>query len=584
MQAAASKLVRFVRGALRNSPWLVIAVGVHAIAIVVLTVVQLAEEPRVAVDAGFRVTARAPAESLAPIAPEPETFIHVIPPAVETELTASETIYTPQVFVDPALDLSQEVGDPTADVFDGPPNLPGGSTNIGVGDGPSRRGEVGGNPNYVQRSGPTSKGKPGRAPLGSTLRIEESVLEGLRWLCRHQRDDGSWGPRGMEALCTPGEPCIAAEASTNANYDEGLTGLALLAFLGAGHAHDSKVFVIDTPMQRRYDLGPTVKRGLQWLVKRQCDDGSFCESGYIYNEALATMALCEAYGMTRNRYWKQPAQRAVDFLVRAQKRTAVDGSPWGWRYRSAESIDNEHAADTTYADERYARDISESDISVTCWAVMALKSARMSKLNVPEDALQGALAFARSVADDQGRAGYLDRAGAGLAVGGVGEEFTYHLGTPTALDMLVRSFVARDLSDPFLAQGAQHLVRDLPSVSKERLSVDYYYWYHASLALIQFDGEASPRHTGAYWKPWRRALETALVALQQPVRKGACSSGAWLVDDRWSHAGHALYNTAINTLTFEVFNRYPNAFGTQGLELVDTESSDGAAGAEAAAK
>ena len=70
MQAAASKLVRFVRGALRNSPWLVIAVGVHAIAIVVLTVVQLAEEPRVAVDAGFRVTARAPAESLAPIAPE----------------------------------------------------------------------------------------------------------------------------------------------------------------------------------------------------------------------------------------------------------------------------------------------------------------------------------------------------------------------------------------------------------------------------------------------------------------------------------------------------------------------------------
>jgi hypothetical protein len=138
----------------------------------------------------------------------------------------------------------------------------------------------------------------------------------------------------------------------------------------------------------------------------------------------------------------------------------------------------------------------------------------------------------------------------------------------TALGMCVRTFVTHDLSDPFLEQGALRLVADLPRVTKDRLSVDYYYWYYATLALNQFDGPGSPREgAGAYWKPWEAALKESILELQaEDDRRDACADGGWLQDDRWSHAGHALYNTAINVLTLEVYYRYENAFGSWASE------------------
>ena len=102
----------------------------------------------------------------------------------------------------------------------------------------------------------------------------------------------------------------------------------------------------------------------------------------------------------------------------------------------------------------------------------------------------------------------------------------------------------------------------MPDVSKDRLSVEYYYWYYAALALNQFDGPDSPRKTNEYWGRWNAAMKDALLGLQdQSSARDVCARGGWLVDDRWSHAGGALYNTAINTLTLQVYYRYENAFG-----------------------
>ena len=73
------------------------------------------------------------------------------------------------------------------------------------------------------------------------------------------------------------------------------------------------------------------------------------------------MALCEAYGMTQDRELREPAQKAIDFIVKSQ-----DPSRGGWRYRPQDG----------------------SDTSVTGWQLMALKSAQMAGLEVPEETLR----------------------------------------------------------------------------------------------------------------------------------------------------------------------------------------------------
>ena len=41
-------------------------------------------------------------------------------------------------------------------------------------------------------------------PLAS---LDKSVLDGLRWLARHQNPDGSWGALALHSRCTSDPPC-----------------------------------------------------------------------------------------------------------------------------------------------------------------------------------------------------------------------------------------------------------------------------------------------------------------------------------------------------------------------------------------
>ncbi|MFM7283054.1 MAG: hypothetical protein ACKO32_14890, partial [Planctomycetia bacterium] len=93
-----------------------------------------------------------------------------------------------------------------------------------------------------------------------------------------------------------------------------------------------------------------------------------------------------------------------------------------------------------------------------------------------------------------------------------------------------------------------------------RRKIDYYYWYYASLALNQFDGPDSPRKSGKYWGPWNKAMVDCVVGLQDATEK-SCNRGGWMTMDRWAYTGGAVYTTAINVLTLEVYYRYENAFG-----------------------
>ena len=549
----------FVRTAYQKSPWLVISVAGHALLFAVLGAIVVSrqfvkhEEPLTSIALAPRNAALA--ELVLP--PEP-IDIRAVPANEEVEIVPEDDVTYFTTEPQPDEDLHRERGD-----FSGIDDLPpGASSSIGVG---LFKGEYSSRPSVLgaHRGGGGGGGVRGTVRQGGpTQQTERAVLEGLRWLIRHQNDDGSWGGAELRSRCTPGKPCIPVEHALTEHFDEGLTGLALLCFLGAGLDHDSKQIVVDTAMGKRYSVGEVVKNGLKWLRSRQREDGSFAATrGLLYNDILATLALTEAYGLSRHRAWKESAERGIEFILAAQKPHPDGAGLWGWRYTGRQEIDDALAAGTLSETDHYV-EMREADISVTCWAVMALKSAELSGIAVPHEAYDGAMAFTRWVSLPDGRVGYQEPGQAGEKILGRGDHYDYHLGTMSALSMLVRTFAEKNVEDPFLEAAAKQIVQDLPAVSKDRLSVDYYYWYYAALALNQFDGPDSPRKTNEYWGRWNEAMKDALLELQdQSSERDVCARGGWLVDDRWSHAGGALYNTAINTLTLQVYYRYENAFG-----------------------
>jgi hypothetical protein len=402
----------------------------------------------------------------------------------------------------------------------------------------------------------TPRSTLGKTRLGGpTQGITKAVVDGLRWLARHQNPDGSWGALSLRSRCVPDASCYDANLKATGNFDEGLTGLALLCFLRAGYSHESKQDLVDTALGGRYRIGEVVKKGLEWLRKRQNPDGSFSrDRAFMYNEALATMALAEAYGLTRNHYWKEPAQRGIDFITESQRPNPSGQGLWGWRYASRKEI--EHLRKGT-------KELFDSDTSVTTWCVLALESARRAGLQVKQESMDGAMEFCKFVTANDGLVGYLDAKGAGATVTGPYDtQFTYHWTTMSALGMCLRIFATHNPNDPFLKVAAKRLVQDLPTVSEDHSSVDYYYWFFASLALNQLDGPDSPERSGKYWDRWNKAMVEAVLPLQDHTEH-ACTNGGWIVSDRWGSSSGAgpLYNTAINVLTLEVCYRYENAFG-----------------------
>jgi Ca-activated chloride channel family protein len=384
-------------------------------------------------------------------------------------------------------------------------------TGTGGGGGGRYGGRFGGHENLVARG-------------GGSRATESAVLVSLKWLARHQNADGGWSAEGFDAQCVGGK-CVGKGAK---DADIGVTGLSLLAFLGAGYSQVSKDEYPDPANPgRTLKFGEAAKKALQFLLAQQDVEGCVGKRipKFLYSHAIAALALSEAYGMTASALLKEPAQKAIDFLAASQNLGK------GWRY-SAKSGDN--------------------DTSVTGWVVMALKSAELSDLHFPRTVYDGAIAWFNEVTDEKGRAGYNAKGTGKVFEPGVSENFDHHE-TMSAVTTMGRIFIQKRTTDPRLA-AANLLVADLPEMSGTK--VDYNYWYFGSIALFQYDGPDGP-----LWKKWNEPMKNALVSAQK-TKKDGCLDGSWEpAASRWGDEGGRVWATAINTLTLEVYYRYANVFG-----------------------
>jgi hypothetical protein len=333
---------------------------------------------------------------------------------------------------------------------------------------------------------------------GATQESENAVDAALAWLARNQSSNGRWDASQFGA---GDERRVLGHDRQRAGSgaDAGVTGLALLAFLGAGHTH------LEGPH------ADTVTRGLDYLISIQRDDGSLggeaATFAYMYCHAMATFALSEAYALTDDSRIAPAVRRAVAYTLRAQHPTTG-----GWRYRPGDL----------------------GDTSQLGWQVMVLKSAQLGGVEVPDDALRRAARYLDSVASGRqgGLASYRPR------------ERPSH--TMTAEALAARQFLGAPPSGGAADEAASLLLTSAPNQTE----VNVYYWYYATLAMFQLQGEP--------WQRWNEALQPTLIARQHAAGELA---GSWPPSTVWGGYGGRVYSTALATLCLEVYYRYLPIYG-----------------------
>ncbi|WP_435011259.1 prenyltransferase/squalene oxidase repeat-containing protein [Tundrisphaera lichenicola] len=343
---------------------------------------------------------------------------------------------------------------------------------------------------------------------GASDLSEQAVERALDWLARHQDLDGRWDggtarfkdgsvakdDDSFTIHCPAGEVCFGECYYWEA--DTALTGLSLLAYLGAGYTHvDGKYAAV-------------VGKGIEFLRRSQKPDGDLRGVSLavgMYCHSMATLALCEAYALTGDPKLRDPVERAVAFLVRSR---AIDGLSW-----------------------RYAPGAPVGDTSILGWAVMALKSAKTVGIPIPSTTQAGIL-------------GWLEKVGTGpdggLARYQPGEKVTP---TMTAEAWACRQFL--EVGGPGRAsdEAAAFLIRN-PTDGGGEFNV--YYLYYGTLAMFQHGGEA--------WSTWNARVRDQIVERQQ---KGGHKAGSWDPDDsRYGTHGGRIYGTALSALTLEVYYRF----------------------------
>ena len=344
-------------------------------------------------------------------------------------------------------------------------------------------------------SGRTSRGRAaargGRG--GTSARAESAVMAGLKWLAKAQEQDGSWNSQRWGG---------------RSSYSVGMTGLALLCFLGAGYT------------DRKGPFKTTVTRGLAWLKAHQKPDGRFPYQTF-YEMGIATMAVGEAYGLTRNPAIGRMAQRALDFICTTQPDHG--GFVYGGACPKA-----------------------TGDTSVTGWQIMAIKSGMCAELKVPEQAVERSRIFLKNASREYGQSAYR-----------VGSKGPGSLAI-TSIALLCRVFLGGDEYEDEIRQSAQFLVsrelqdgKALPGGKSKHLVKNLYYTYYSALSMFQIGGEV--------WASWNKMFRDPLVKAQ--VHK--LTEGGKYVRGSWDPAKHTygrhggrVYATAMAILSLEVYYRF----------------------------
>jgi hypothetical protein len=348
---------------------------------------------------------------------------------------------------------------------------------------------------------------------GGSTDTEKAVSQALKWLALHQdKSTGGW-TLSHSLICNgqcdhPGKKRFSVNAAT---------GLALMCFLGAGQTH----------LEGEYKT--TVFNGLSFLIKNmKFDKTAGINAWYVggevngipmddmYGHGIASIAMCEAFGMTRDPALFDAAQAGVTFLTYAQ-----NPSTGGWHYGPK----------------------GLGDTSVVGWQMMALKSGAMSGLSVDLDVVRRANVFLDQMSWGPNNGFYH------YSHDSVRQKAGYNPST-TACAVLCRMYSGVSKEHPSIKSAIEQFDKDGPSPSNT------YYNYYATQVMKQAGGPA--------WDKWNVLMRDRLLASQATSGHAA---GSWYWDDGHStESGGRFYTTCMATMMLEVYYRYLPIYSEQTEE------------------
>ncbi len=342
---------------------------------------------------------------------------------------------------------------------------------------------------------------------GGNAATEAAVVAGLDWLARHRDRDGSWDADGFPDRCAQGgAACDGIGKGQHGEpmpcpFDDAISALAVLAFLGHGHLPD-----------------PEGDETAQWLDEALQNLESPRTS---WGFALATEALAEAEALERKGRWRDAVSRNAERLIAGREPDGAWGYATGMR--------------------------GGSDVPYTAFVVQALVAARDAGVELPADLAPGVDRFLGELEEEKGKLAYLED----------GRRYGY---TPTAANAhcaaAIRELLEVGTKKPrhrahlALVSGDKPVWKiefktlDVPGRGKIPVqigSLSLYNWYYGTVASFQAGSGT--------WSNWFGKAKSALLPHQ---RKDGCAKGSWdPIGTYEKQTGGRVFATALAVLILE---------------------------------
>jgi Prenyltransferase and squalene oxidase repeat len=336
-------------------------------------------------------------------------------------------------------------------------------------------------------------------------RVDRAVERGLAWLAAQQQPDGSF------PTIPNGQPAV--------------TSLCMMAFVAHGNVPGDGRYGRHLERATDYVISCQKQNGLIALVG---PDGPVLDRGAAdsevgicaaYNHAISSLLMSEVYGMS-----SAERARRIESVVDRSLRLSLAMQRWhkdrpedrgGWRYISDP-------------------DQSDSDLSITGWELMFLRSTRNAGFDVPKKPIDDAVAYVRRCyAPEFGTFEYVNGGGDDRSrpMAGAGILALAHAGFHHSLE-------AQQAGHWLLENGFTDYNEFRPQWAHDRY---HYGLFNACQAMYQLGGD--------YWAAFFPPTVRTLLENQQP-------DGSWPTDSHWhdSQFGNA-YTTALVVMTLGAPNQ-----------------------------
>ena len=319
--------------------------------------------------------------------------------------------------------------------------------------------------------------------------VDVAIERGLQFLLKQQRPDG---------------------AIVDRQHETTMSALSIMALASSGV----------TPASSG-PRGMACRRALDFVLKddRQDKNGYFGarDGSRMYGHGIITLMLTEMLGMgadeAQDKLIEEKCQKAIDLILSAQKfRKQARSHQGGWRYTP---------------------DAGDSDLSVSVWQLMALRSAKNDGLAVPSEAIQEALGYLeRSFSPAQRNANTISEGGFSYLPEQHSPSFAM-----TAAGLLAMQ-VCGQYDSPMTEASADWLLKHPPKPNERFI---YYGTYYFSQGMYQRGGDHA---------------EKAHQLVRKLVLPTQLADGSWEATNGEEQSAGKIYATCMSILSLSVKHHY----------------------------